>query len=740
MKPKVLTLADYSRVYQRQALQPLWDALAQPDTPVRLRQRLPYWQAKAELIQESAQQQQPVSICLLGPGRIGKSTLINALLEQNLLPVSTYKPCTATAIAVGYSPDENYQATVEFVSETSWQQELRQGWQDWHQQHQHSTPAIKNPPLWQLVRDKLMAIHQADAAFASHTPTDFAAWLEHPLPPAVRQAMEAGHTVVKSSNLAKFTQALEPFVSTEGCFWPLIQHVQVTGPFACLRDGIRLVDLPGLNDPNQAREAITHRFLTQANFIWLTFDSRTGLSHDVLQLIQSPVFMRQLVLDGKHTCLTLVGTRADDVEPEVVRHELKADSQIPVSVLLEQRNAQIRHQVTLQLQEVGLRIQQHLSGSSEKQQQQLTKLSGLLSTVPVYLVSALEYTHLKTGRALPQTRFATTTATQIPALLQYMQILAEQQGPRAHKKQIRNQVKQLIQEIHQAIATIRVGDELQTSPPLVRQTVLKQLKRSYYQLNHSLTIHCRYLATELEHHLTLFIEQVRSLFQDVLPALGEVAELWRVYPWQMLKWAVQNQGRYSRGDKAIDLIDDASQPMIAQLMPHWLKYFQCLEWLLRDALQDLARLGELHLAALQRELPQTAGIQQALVQLVTQSRQFLEGQIHELQPQLQQALQQHQSLLGELQVLFRQHMGYAFEQLVKEQDGGNKSLFIQQLLEHLEQVTPFVFQQSEELWQQTLGQLNQQFQQKFRSIGDHLLQLEGQLIARLRKSSTRVSR
>ena len=47
----------------------------------------------------------------------------------------------------------------------------------------------------------------------------------------------------------------------EGQFWPLISRVRIYGNFSILSNGVVLVDLPGLNDPNPAREQVTARWM-----------------------------------------------------------------------------------------------------------------------------------------------------------------------------------------------------------------------------------------------------------------------------------------------------------------------------------------------------------------------------------------------------------------------------------------------------------------------------------------------
>ena len=65
-----------------------------------------------------------VPVALLGPTGAGKSTLINALLDAQLLPVNVAKICTASVTEVAYSESPAYEATIEFVTEDEGRKEF----------------------------------------------------------------------------------------------------------------------------------------------------------------------------------------------------------------------------------------------------------------------------------------------------------------------------------------------------------------------------------------------------------------------------------------------------------------------------------------------------------------------------------------------------------------------------------------------------------------------------------------
>ena len=57
------------------------------------------------------------TIALVGESGHGKSSLLNALLDQNkILPTSAVKACTAVVIEVTNSTGQNYEADIEFFT------------------------------------------------------------------------------------------------------------------------------------------------------------------------------------------------------------------------------------------------------------------------------------------------------------------------------------------------------------------------------------------------------------------------------------------------------------------------------------------------------------------------------------------------------------------------------------------------------------------------------------------------
>lgn len=90
----------------------------------RFQERWPTWKTMLAQIAKESEVCPEVPVALLGPTGAGKSTLINALLDAQLLPVNVAKICTASVTEVAYSEGPAYEATIEFVTEDEGRKEF----------------------------------------------------------------------------------------------------------------------------------------------------------------------------------------------------------------------------------------------------------------------------------------------------------------------------------------------------------------------------------------------------------------------------------------------------------------------------------------------------------------------------------------------------------------------------------------------------------------------------------------
>jgi len=213
-------------------------------------------------------------IAVLGDSGAGKSTLLNALLQVDdggVLPVSGVRACTAAPIEISYraaQPGSRYEATVEFLTADEWHTELAALLSDLA-----DAGVIKK----RMVRPQAEGARLAyDRVFSVYGKIDSLKELQQSL--KVEQLL--GSTVtLRAPTPRLIRQQLEDYVSSKGDdkahaasqavaghVWPIVKMARLKGPFNILADcGGRLLDLPGLQDSNAARNAVVQSFLSQCS-------------------------------------------------------------------------------------------------------------------------------------------------------------------------------------------------------------------------------------------------------------------------------------------------------------------------------------------------------------------------------------------------------------------------------------------------------------------------------------------
>ena len=200
-------------------------------------------------------------------------------------------------------------------SRESWQKEIELLLADWRDATTGNGDGESGDNCLEMsraVRDRLWAVYKPsdDADPNAFSPLNLVE------PPEVAQALDKGMADFRSANLDEFRKLVAKFLDSKHRFWPIVKSVTIRGPFAPLRDGAKIIDLPGINDPNEAREAVTRTHLKTCRFVWLIFNIKRALTKATINLMQSDDFLRQVVMDGRTDSLTFVGTASDDVDLE----------------------------------------------------------------------------------------------------------------------------------------------------------------------------------------------------------------------------------------------------------------------------------------------------------------------------------------------------------------------------------------------------------------------------------------
>jgi hypothetical protein len=291
------------------------------------------WREDLDAAELLLEQKTELPIAFIGPSQQGKSSLINAIVGETILAVGgAVGACTCVITSVHHHPADNFRAEIDFISREEWAAELTAV----------NSAATADPLDEDTVSDreewesnKQSAIENFSAAYRGEPLDRLPAILTDPnlgLPADILFAMSRKRPLIITEEKAiSLRNKVRRYLvgreqHEEGQFWPLISRVRIYGNFKILSNGVVLVDLPGLNDPNPAREQVTKRYLEEARYLWLVCNSQTGIDRVFTQVLRENGFLFRLFLEGRLDVFSVIATRIDDMNVEAVLAQMGRDT------------------------------------------------------------------------------------------------------------------------------------------------------------------------------------------------------------------------------------------------------------------------------------------------------------------------------------------------------------------------------------------------------------------------------
>lgn len=205
---------------------------------------------------------QPFKIVIVGERKRGKSSLINAIIGQELSPVRESTPETATVVEFRYAHAPDY--SVRFLD---------------------SSQFARLEDYLENEQDNLLLTRK----------------IEH-----IRKGVADG-TFIPGKLLSGITcwDDLSDYISHEGRFSGFVARVSVGLPLDTLRSGVVLVDTPGLNDTDRFHDYLSYEESLEADCVIFVMDARDPGSNSELSLL------RKLARSGRTVSIIGVLTNID---------------------------------------------------------------------------------------------------------------------------------------------------------------------------------------------------------------------------------------------------------------------------------------------------------------------------------------------------------------------------------------------------------------------------------------------
>ena len=538
------------------------DEKAAPLAQETFSQEYAQWRQELEQIRALVEKPGQVRIALVGTTGAGKSTFLNAVLGQELLPVGVMQPCTAFVTVVRYLAGPGYRITVQFCSPLEWRSDLenlvavlRPGETD-----EESGDRGESKRLINATRKRLQAIY-GDSLSEGLDPEEI---LNRPLPSEAERIFAAG-----SVEITRFTEPkemlsyLRKLIRGDSPLWPFIKQVTVNGPYNFLAGGLELIDLPGLNDPNEARVEVTRKFLRTSPFVWVVFPMVRGLTDDVQRIFREEKLLRTLVLSGTYSALSLVGTKADDIHMNSA-----IDLGLPEDCTFQELVAAYRAQTVTEARSQLEEMVRDLTTNAEEKET-LARMIKMARQTPVHTVSANAYMKLKGIWGRGKDYGLDEEETGIPGAHRHLIEIAQQTGA---VSRVETALKRL-GHLHDEIAFF-FRAKVQ-SPSREVEDARARIQAEHGRLGHAIRSTQENAKDQLIHCRKHFLEKMDSLLAVSVQEVRGITEEWQRLHWTTLRAIVQRNGVFKSptNGRLHNLNEEVAEPLLGQLPVSWEQYF-----------------------------------------------------------------------------------------------------------------------------------------------------------------------
>ncbi|KAH9951754.1 Dynamin family-domain-containing protein [Amylocystis lapponica] len=323
------------------------------------------WLREIESLQSQGAPTTMIAVC--GATGAGKSSILNAILDDNIVPTSGMRACTAVVTEIGYHAKKTIDGDVSFLSEQEWREELAVLLDDlvdedgnvkrstdlrsdagvaWSKVHA-VYPSVSQEQLVRLTVDQIISRDQRIKNIlgtTKHITANDSKTFGKEIGKYIdskdqkrgdkkdkkgkeKKDKEKEKEKPKENILSKFLKdnsgKKKDKDDVDGpAYWPLIRQVNVRCNAAALSTGAVLVDLPGVADANAARNNIAKDYMKKCDCIWILAPITRAVDDKTARDLMGDAFKMQLMMDGNYdaNAITFIATKCDDIScSEVIR-------------------------------------------------------------------------------------------------------------------------------------------------------------------------------------------------------------------------------------------------------------------------------------------------------------------------------------------------------------------------------------------------------------------------------------
>jgi len=698
------------------------------------------WREGLLEIQKDSKKEPRVVIALLGGTGAGKSTLINALIGKDIIPTNDMKSCTSavTELAFKDSPgNSSLSAEIEFLSKEDWESEKEDLLGDYLDSDGDGDCEISLHAV-----AKLWGVYKASN---EQKLTEFKSLLKKSTliePKEISLAFREKTRKFDSTDAKEFKKELSYYLDSEHRFWPIVKRVRVTGPFESLRDGTVLVDLPGINDPNESREAVTRLYLKTSRFLWIVCDSNRGIGSDLWEFITEAAFTRRLVLDGHEDSLTFIATKCDAPDPDMLAEEYGLPSDTPIPEIFSHRNRLVRREIGTQCENLAL----HLESKANNDALFVKHIAEAIRKSAIFTLSTSEYLRLRKISRRSDRGLTDESQTQIPQLIDHLGNISAGYGEEVYSQMINHRIEAVIEEI-KAYKNQEKGN-------LVAQKEIAESKRkevSEAAESADNFLKCRVSDSRAGFQGRLTREQdflynkINEVAQRLVQNISHVVSTWSNLHWATLRATVRRGGRFVRKTQVFDFSEDLCGPLLEGIQFAWAEYFgNRLKNTVEEASQDLLRKAEEERNNLILRITEILGSFSSIPDNLRKRNQATERLLQELVNRSQSTISnkieaERRTLYERIPATVHREMQPAYAKAAQEQGKGMKDRMIMILSRHARETAETMFDMAREALLEGIRALNNSLTKEYDVMADAVLHHSEVSLSNWKTFSTNIS-
>ncbi|KAK9813950.1 hypothetical protein WJX73_006361 [Symbiochloris irregularis] len=279
-----------------------------------------HWTSELEAIRQRLAKPRTI-IGVFGSTGAGKSSMLNCLLgEEDVLPTSGMRACTACVVELSWHQHRLYEADVEFMTKKEWHNQIKSLWHDLLDEEGNLDVRAPDRVDTRSAAGAAQAVIQS--VLGHHIVKQKNLTLQKVLEMENKQTKLLGRTIhVKNLHADKFRKEVGQYVDSNNALnetssWPLVKLCRIRHNWAVLETGAVLLDLPGTQDSNAARGAVAEAYLKSCNAIWIVSVITRAVNDRAAKDLLSKGFRTQMLMDGQFGSISFVATKTDDINSQ----------------------------------------------------------------------------------------------------------------------------------------------------------------------------------------------------------------------------------------------------------------------------------------------------------------------------------------------------------------------------------------------------------------------------------------